>query len=41
LIAEATVTTYLLRAFAKLAVDDRTAAVTTAISMGIISSPRI
>ncbi len=41
LIAEATVKTHLLRAFAKLGVDDRTAAVTTAISMGIISSPRI
>lgn len=41
LIAEATVKTHLLRAFAKLGVDDRTAAVTTAISMGIIASPRV
>lgn len=41
LISEATVKTHLLRVFAKLGVDDRTAAVTTAISMGIISSPRI
>ncbi|MGI8721625.1 MAG: response regulator [Geodermatophilaceae bacterium] len=41
LIAEATVKTHLLRAFAKLGVDDRTAAVTTAISQGIIASPRV
>lgn len=41
LIAEATVKTHLLRAFAKLGVDDRTAAVTTAISMGIIAAPRV
>ncbi|MEJ7704812.1 MAG: hypothetical protein WKF47_14660 [Geodermatophilaceae bacterium] len=30
-----------MRAFAKLGVDDRTAAVTTAISQGIIASPRV
>ncbi len=41
LISEATVKTHLLRVFAKLGVDDRTAAVTTAISMGIIAAPRI
>jgi len=41
LIAEATVKTHLLRVFAKLGVDDRTAAVTTAISQGIIASPRV
>ena len=41
LIAEATVKTHLLRVFAKLGVDDRTAAVTTAISHGIIASPRV
>jgi len=41
LIAEATVKTHLLRAFAKLGVDDRTAAVTTAISKGILGSPRL
>lgn len=40
-IAEATVKTHLLRTFAKLGVDDRTAAVTTAISQGIIASPRV
>lgn len=41
LISEATVKTHLLRVFAKLGVDDRTAAVTTAISQGIIASPRV
>ncbi len=41
LIAEATVKTHLLRAFAKLGVDDQTAAVTTAISMVIIAAPRV
>ncbi len=41
LIAEATVKTHLLRVFTKLGVDDRTAAVTTAISLGIIASPRV
>lgn len=40
-IAEATVKTHLLRAFAKLDVDDRTGAVTTAIALGIIASPRV
>lgn len=41
LIGEATVKTHLLRAFAKLGVDDRTAAVTTAISLGIIAAPKM
>jgi DNA-binding CsgD family transcriptional regulator len=36
-IGEATVKTHLLRAFAKLGVNDRTAAVTAAIARGIIS----
>jgi DNA-binding NarL/FixJ family response regulator len=36
-IGEATVKTHLLRAFAKLGVNDRTAAVTAAIAQGIIS----
>lgn len=40
-IAEATVKTHLLRAFVKLDVDDRTGAVTTAIALGIIASPRV
>ncbi|BCB90876.1 response regulator transcription factor [Phytohabitans suffuscus] len=35
-IAEATVKTHLLRTFAKLGVCDRTAAVTTAMSEGLI-----
>jgi ATP/maltotriose-dependent transcriptional regulator MalT len=35
-IAEATVKTHLLRAFAKLGVSDRTAAVTKAMSLGLI-----
>lgn len=38
-ISEATVKTHLLRSYAKLGVDDRTAAVTTAIARGIISAP--
>lgn len=37
-IGEATVKTHLLRAFAKLGVSDRTAAVTTAMSRGLISN---
>lgn len=36
---EATVKTHLLRAFAKLGVDDRTAAVTVAIERGFLPSP--
>ncbi|HET9077619.1 MAG TPA: response regulator transcription factor, partial [Acidimicrobiales bacterium] len=39
-IGEATVKTHLLHAFAKLGVDDRTAAVTTAIARGLIRAPR-
>ena len=39
-IGEATVKTHLLHAFAKLDVDDRTAAVTTAIARGLLPSPR-
>jgi ATP/maltotriose-dependent transcriptional regulator MalT len=35
-ISEATVKTHLLRAFGKLGVSDRTAAVTTAMSMGLL-----
>ena len=38
-IGEATVKTYLLRAFAKLGVNDRTAAVTTAYRLGILLTP--
>lgn len=38
-ISEATVKTHLLRVFAKLGVDDRTAAVTTAMARGIIPVP--
>jgi DNA-binding NarL/FixJ family response regulator len=38
-IGEATVKTHLLRVFAKLGVDDRTAAVTVAIQRGIIATP--
>jgi DNA-binding NarL/FixJ family response regulator len=38
-IGEATVKTHLLRAFAKLGVDDRTAAVTMAMRQGILPSP--
>lgn len=38
-IGEATVKTHLLRAFAKLGVDDRTAAVLRAIELGLLSSP--
>jgi len=38
-IGEATVKTHLLRAFAKLGVDDRTAAVTVAMQRGILPSP--
>lgn len=39
-ISEATVKTHLLRVFTKLGVDDRTAAVTTAIQRGLITLPR-
>ncbi|MET8979405.1 response regulator transcription factor [Streptomyces sp. NPDC004539] len=39
-IGEATVKTHLLRTFAKLNVNDRTAAVTVALSRGILDSPR-
>jgi DNA-binding NarL/FixJ family response regulator len=39
-IGEATVKTHLLRAFAKLDVDDRTRAVTVAMERGILPSPR-
>lgn len=38
-IAEATVKTHLLRAFAKLGVDDRTRAVTTAMERGLLPAP--
>lgn len=38
-IGEATVKTHLLHTFAKLGVDDRTAAVTTAIARGILPAP--
>jgi DNA-binding NarL/FixJ family response regulator len=38
-IGEATVKTHLLRAFAKLGVDDRTRAVTVAMERGILPSP--
>jgi DNA-binding NarL/FixJ family response regulator len=38
-IGEATVKTHLLRAFAKLGVDDRTAAVLTAIERGLLPNP--
>jgi DNA-binding NarL/FixJ family response regulator len=38
-IGEATVKTHLLRAFAKLGVDDRTAAVTVAMQRGILPPP--
>jgi DNA-binding NarL/FixJ family response regulator len=38
-IGEATVKTHLLHVFAKLEVDDRTAAVTTAIARGLLPSP--
>jgi DNA-binding NarL/FixJ family response regulator len=38
-ISEATVKTHLLRVFAKLGVEDRTAAVTTAIQRGLITLP--
>ncbi len=38
-IGEATVKTHLLRAFAKLGVDDRTRAVTVAMELGILPSP--
>ena len=38
-ISEATVKTHLLRAFAKLGVSDRTAAVTRAIELGMLPSP--
>lgn len=38
-IGEATVKTHLLHAFAKLGVDDRTAAVTTAIAQGLLPAP--
>jgi DNA-binding NarL/FixJ family response regulator len=39
LISEATVKTHLLRAFAKLDVSDRTAAVTAALERGILPPP--
>src|SRR5215207_10079354 len=39
-ISEATVKTHLLHAFAKLGVDDRTAAVVVALERGIIALPR-
>ena len=39
-IGEATVKTHLLRTFAKLGVDDRTAAVTVAMERGILANPR-
>jgi DNA-binding NarL/FixJ family response regulator len=39
-IGEATVKTHLLRAFAKLGVDDRTRAVTVAMERGILPAPR-
>jgi DNA-binding NarL/FixJ family response regulator len=38
-ISEATVKTHLLRAFAKLGVSDRTAAVTRAIELGVLPAP--
>ena len=38
-ISEATVKTHLLRAFGKLGVSDRTAAVTTAIELGMLPAP--
>jgi ATP/maltotriose-dependent transcriptional regulator MalT len=38
-IGEATVKTHLLRAFGKLGVSDRTAAVTTAIELGMLPGP--
>ena len=38
-ITEATVKTHLLRSFGKLGVNDRTAAVTSAISLGVITAP--
>jgi DNA-binding NarL/FixJ family response regulator len=38
-ISEATVKTHLLRAFSKLGVSDRTAAVTAALALGILSLP--
>ena len=39
-IGEATVKTHLIRAFAKLGVTDRTAAVTAAYASGVIDLPR-
>jgi DNA-binding NarL/FixJ family response regulator len=39
-IGEATVKTHLLKIFAKLGVDDRTAAVTVAMERGILPTPR-
>ncbi len=39
-ISEATVKTHLMRAFGKLGVSDRTAAVTRAIELGMLPSPR-
>ena len=38
-IGEATVKTHLLRAFAKLGVDDRTLAVTVAMERGLLPAP--
>lgn len=40
-IGEATVKTYLLRTFAKLGVNDRTAAVTAAYRLGLFDPPRV
>jgi DNA-binding NarL/FixJ family response regulator len=40
-ISEATVKTHLLRAYAKLGVSDRTAAVTTAIGLGMLPAPGV
>ena len=40
-ISEATVKTHLLRAFGKLGVSDRTAAVTTAIELGMLPAPGV
>jgi DNA-binding NarL/FixJ family response regulator len=40
-IGEATVKTHLLRAFAKLGVDDRTRAVTASMERGILPAPTV
>ena len=39
-VSEATVKTHLLRIFTKLEVSDRTAAVTTAMSLGLLPGPQ-